>query len=78
MFSVTVECGATEMLAKVNSLVLFQGRAYARDRPTTCSVDVRKALEFTLPIQLNGQSCGTKLQVRLISLSLLHLNQSTI
>lgn len=62
--SVSVSCGATEMTAKVTSLALFQGRVYARDRPTTCSVDVHNATEFHLPIQLTGSECATKLVVR--------------
>ncbi|KFM57155.1 hypothetical protein X975_21513, partial [Stegodyphus mimosarum] len=47
------------MLAQVRTNALFKGKLYAKGKPLTCSTDVSNSLEFSLPIPLKGENCGT-------------------
>lgn len=51
------------MKAKVTSSTLFQGKLYARERPTSCFVDIANSMDFSLPIQLKGDECATEEEV---------------
>ncbi|RWS31259.1 hypothetical protein B4U80_01867 [Leptotrombidium deliense] len=57
--SMTVDCESDMMNAVIHSNTLFQGKVYTRDRPQSCFVDVGNAMQFSLPIQLSGDECGT-------------------
>uniref|UniRef100_T1K7E7 ZP domain-containing protein n=1 Tax=Tetranychus urticae TaxID=32264 RepID=T1K7E7_TETUR len=59
-FDVSIDCGPDMMKAKVTSSTLFQGKLYARERPTSCFVDIANSMDFTLPIQLKGDDCATQ------------------
>ncbi|XP_074595259.1 uncharacterized protein LOC141850520 [Brevipalpus obovatus] len=58
-FDVSIECEPNVMRAKVISNTLFQGKLYARERPSSCFVDVSNSMEFSIPIGLKGDDCGT-------------------
>ncbi|XP_035206202.1 uncharacterized protein LOC118181224 isoform X2 [Stegodyphus dumicola] len=57
--SVSVDCRQDLMLAQVRTNALFKGKLYAKGKPLTCSTDVSNSLEFSLPIPLKGENCGT-------------------
>lgn len=68
--TVSVNCESDYMIANVQSSTIFGGKLYTRERPTACFVDVGYSMDFSLPILLNGNECGTKAEVRIPHVSL--------
>lgn len=56
-YQITVECKGTEMLAKISTSTLFDGKVYAKDRPNSCVLDVRNATEFEMILPYNDVNC---------------------
>ena len=51
------------MVAKVRTNRVFDGRMYGKTRPNSCTVDVRKSLDFELHIGFNDINCDVKQDV---------------
>ncbi|RWS29593.1 uncharacterized protein B4U80_07753, partial [Leptotrombidium deliense] len=61
--NVTVECSARQMIARVKSSKLFNGKVYSKTKPSSCINDVSNALDFELTLPYNDLTCDvTQLQ----------------
>ncbi|XP_064113013.1 uncharacterized protein LOC135219835 [Macrobrachium nipponense] len=56
-YQITVECRGNEMLAKISTSTLFDGKVYAKDRPNSCVMDVRNATDFEMILPYNDVNC---------------------
>lgn len=59
-YNVTIECRAGDMLAKIRTSKLFDGKVYAKGAPKSCSIDVKNALEFELQMPFQDIECNVR------------------
>ncbi|KAG5673720.1 hypothetical protein PVAND_003740 [Polypedilum vanderplanki] len=59
-YNVTIECRANEMIAKIRTSKLFDGKVYAKGAPNSCSTDVKNALEFELKMGYQNIDCNVR------------------
>lgn len=59
-YNVTIDCRATDMIVRVKTNRIFNGKLYAKERPNSCVVDVSKALEFELKLGYQELGCDVK------------------
>ncbi|XP_036325298.1 uncharacterized protein LOC118738469 [Rhagoletis pomonella] len=57
-YNVTIECGAIDMVARIRTSKLFDGKVYAKGSPKSCAVDVRTALDFELRMGYQNLECN--------------------
>ena len=51
------------MVAKVRTNRVFDGRMYGKTRPNSCTVDVRRSLDFELYLGFNDIDCDVKQEI---------------
>ncbi|XP_073816775.1 uncharacterized protein [Musca autumnalis] len=61
-YNVTIECGAGDMIARIRTSKLFDGKVYAKGSPKSCSVDVKNSLEFELKMGYQDLECNVRQQ----------------
>ncbi|XP_037816602.1 uncharacterized protein LOC119606991, partial [Lucilia sericata] len=61
-YNVTIECGASDMVARIRTSKLFDGKVYAKGSPKSCSVDVKNNLEFELRMGYSDLECNVRQQ----------------
>ncbi|XP_075147335.1 uncharacterized protein LOC142221448 [Haematobia irritans] len=61
-YNVTIECGAGDMVARIRTSKLFDGKVYAKGSPKSCSVDVKSSLEFELKMGYQDLECNVRQQ----------------
>ncbi|XP_038104913.1 uncharacterized protein LOC6036502 [Culex quinquefasciatus] len=59
-YNVSIECRAGDMIAKIRTSKLFDGKVYAKGAPNSCSVDVKSALEFELRMGYQDIDCNVR------------------
>ncbi|KAI1289639.1 hypothetical protein HDE_09128 [Halotydeus destructor] len=59
-FNVTIECGAKNMKAVIQTNRIFGGKVYDKTKPNSCVNDVKSTLEFSLDMNYNDISCDVK------------------
>lgn len=59
-YNVSIDCTAGEMIAKIRTSKLFNGKVYAKGSPNSCSVDVKSSLEFELHMGFNDVDCNVR------------------
>lgn len=59
-YNVTIECRAGDMIAKVKTSKVFDGKVYAKGAPNSCSVDVKNALDFELRMGYQDLECNVR------------------
>lgn len=59
-YNVSIECRSGDMVAKIKTSKLFDGKVYAKGSPNSCSVDVKNSLEFELRMGLNDIDCNVR------------------
>ena len=59
-YNVSIECHASDMVAKIKTSKVFDGKVYAKGSPNSCSVDVKGALEFELRMGYNDLECNVR------------------
>lgn len=59
-YNVSIECRAGDMLAKIKTSKLFDGKVYAKGSPNSCSVDVKGSLEFELRMGYHDIECNVR------------------
>ncbi|XP_055849060.1 uncharacterized protein LOC129914045 [Episyrphus balteatus] len=59
-YNVTIECGAGDMIARIRTSKLFDGKVYAKGSPKSCSVDVKTSLDFELRMGYNDLECNVR------------------
>lgn len=59
-YNVSIECRAGDMVAKIRTSKLFDGKVYAKGAPNSCSVDVKSSLEFELRMGYQDIECNVR------------------
>jgi hypothetical protein len=59
-YNVTIECRSADMVAKIKTSKIFDGKVYAKGSPNSCSVDVKNALEFELRMGYQDLECNVR------------------
>lgn len=59
-YNVTIECRASDMIAKIRTSKLFDGKVYAKGAPNSCSIDVKNSLEFELRMGYQDIECNVR------------------
>ncbi|KAH8388362.1 hypothetical protein KR093_005132, partial [Drosophila rubida] len=59
-YNVTIECGAGDMVARIRTSKLFDGKVYAKGAPKSCAVDVNSALDFELRMGYQNLECNVR------------------
>lgn len=59
-YNVSIECRAGDMIAKIRTSKLFDGKVYAKGSPNSCSVDVKSSLEFELRMGYQDIDCNVR------------------
>ncbi|XP_058129267.1 uncharacterized protein LOC131289165 [Anopheles ziemanni] len=59
-YNVSIECRAGDMIAKIRTSKLFDGKVYAKGSPNSCAVDVKSALEFELRMGYQDIDCNVR------------------
>ncbi|XP_046865368.1 uncharacterized protein LOC6647167 [Drosophila willistoni] len=59
-YNVTIECGGGDMLARIRTSKLFNGKVYAKGAPKSCAVDVKSALDFELRMSYHDLECNVR------------------
>ncbi|XP_053946412.1 uncharacterized protein LOC128855489 [Anastrepha ludens] len=57
-YNVTIECGAADMIARIRTSKLFDGKVYAKGSPKSCAVDVKNALDFEIRMGYQNLECN--------------------
>ncbi|KAK7083735.1 hypothetical protein SK128_028382 [Halocaridina rubra] len=56
-FQVSLECKGAEMLAKISTSTVFDGKVYVKDKPNSCVKDIRNAIDFEIVLPYNDINC---------------------
>lgn len=59
-YNVTIECHAGDMVAKIRTSKLFDGKVYAKGSPNSCAIDVKNSLEFELRMGYQDIECNVR------------------
>ncbi|GFQ71758.1 uncharacterized protein TNCT_730661 [Trichonephila clavata] len=59
-YNVTIQCKAREMIAKVKTSKVFNGRIYAKTRPNSCVADVANSVDFEIKMAYHDLNCDVK------------------
>ncbi|XP_037944045.1 uncharacterized protein LOC119676859 [Teleopsis dalmanni] len=59
-YNVTVECGSGDMIARIRTSKLFDGKIYAKGSPKSCAVDVKKSLDFEIRMGYQDLECNVR------------------
>lgn len=59
-YNVSIECRAGDMVAKIRTSKIFNGKVYAKGSPKSCSVDIKNALEFELRMGYQDIECNVR------------------
>ncbi len=57
---VTILCHSREMIAKVKTSKVFDGKIYAKSKPNICVNDISNKLEFEIKMKYNDVECDVK------------------
>lgn len=61
-YNVSIDCLAGDMVARIQTSKLFNGKVYAKGSPNSCVQDVKGALEFELRMGYDDLECNVKQQ----------------
>lgn len=59
-YNVSIECKAGEMITKIRTSKLFDGKVYAKGSPKHCSINVNNSLEFDFRMGYNDLECNVR------------------
>ncbi|CAH2040521.1 unnamed protein product, partial [Iphiclides podalirius] len=59
-YNVSIDCRAGDMVARIQTSKLFDGKIYAKGSPNSCVVDVKQSLEFELHMGYDNIECNVK------------------
>ncbi|XP_030370990.1 uncharacterized protein LOC115621471 [Scaptodrosophila lebanonensis] len=59
-YNVSIECRAGEMITKIRTSKLFDGKVYAKGAPKSCAVNVNSSLEFDFRMGYNDLECNVR------------------
>ncbi|KAK9505822.1 hypothetical protein O3M35_009797 [Rhynocoris fuscipes] len=61
-YNVSIDCRSGDMVAKIKTSKLFNGKIYAKGSPNSCVKDVKGSLEFELTMAYDDIECNIKHQ----------------
>ncbi|BES92750.1 Hypothetical protein NTJ_05559 [Nesidiocoris tenuis] len=61
-YNVSIDCRSGDMVAKIKTSKLFNGKIYAKGSPNSCVQDVKGSLEFELHMAYDDVECNVKHQ----------------
>lgn len=61
-YNVSIDCRSGDMVAKIKTSKLFNGKIYAKGSPNSCVQDVKGSLEFELHMAYDNIECNVKHQ----------------
>ncbi|CAG0881310.1 unnamed protein product [Darwinula stevensoni] len=56
-YNIEVQCRGTDMLAKIKSTKLFNGKIYAKESPMGCMSSIQDSMEFELSMPYESKAC---------------------
>lgn len=59
-YNVSIECRANDMIARIRTSKLFDGKVYAKGSPKSCSADVKNSLDFELQMGYQDLECNVR------------------
>ncbi|KAM8704693.1 hypothetical protein ACLKA7_009194 [Drosophila subpalustris] len=59
-YNVSIDCRSGEMITKIRTSKLFDGKVYAKGAPKSCAVNVNNSLEFDLRMRYNDLECNVR------------------
>ncbi|XP_017771781.1 PREDICTED: uncharacterized protein LOC108559140 [Nicrophorus vespilloides] len=59
-YNVSIDCRSGDMVARIQTSKLFDGKIYAKGSPSTCVRDVNNSLEFELAMAYDNLECNVK------------------
>lgn len=59
-YNVTIECRSADMVAKIKTSKIFDGKVYAKGSPNSCAIDVKNSLEFELRMGYQDLECNVR------------------
>ncbi|KAH8326471.1 hypothetical protein KR067_008776 [Drosophila pandora] len=59
-YNVSIDCRSGEMVTKIRTSKLFDGKVYAKGAPKSCAVNVNNSLEFDLRMRYNDLECNVR------------------
>ncbi|XP_055373821.1 uncharacterized protein LOC129607110 [Condylostylus longicornis] len=59
-YNVSIECRGNDMVARIRTSKLFNGKVYAKGSPKSCSVDVKSSLDFELRMGYSDLECNVR------------------
>ena len=61
-YNVSIDCRSGDMVARIKTSKLFNGKIYAKGSPNSCVRDVRGSLEFELTMAYDDVECNVRQQ----------------
>lgn len=61
-YNVSIDCRSGDMVARIKTSKLFNGKIYAKGSPNSCVEDVRGSLEFELKMAYDDVECNVRQQ----------------
>ncbi|XP_050303993.1 uncharacterized protein LOC126741569 isoform X2 [Anthonomus grandis grandis] len=59
-YNVSIDCRSGDMIAKIQTSKLFDGKIYAKGSPNSCVQDVNNSLEFELSMAYDNLECNVR------------------
>lgn len=59
-YNVTIDCRSGDMVARIKTSKIFNGKIYAKGSPNTCINDIENSLEFELQMPYNDIECNVE------------------
>ncbi|XP_066251225.1 uncharacterized protein [Euwallacea similis] len=59
-YNVTIDCRSGDMIAKIQTSKVFDGKIYAKGSPNSCVRDVNNSLEFELSMAYDNLECNVR------------------
>jgi PAN domain len=59
-YNVSIECHSKDMVARIRTSKLFDGKVYAKGSPNSCSIDVKNSLDFELRMAYQDIECNVR------------------
>ncbi|XP_046406452.1 uncharacterized protein LOC124171342 [Ischnura elegans] len=59
-YNVTIDCRATDMVARIQTNRIFNGKVYVKARPNSCVLNVTNSLEFELNLGYHDLNCDVQ------------------
>lgn len=59
-YNVTIDCRSGDMVAKIRTSKIFNGKIYAKGSPSSCVNDVSSSLDFELRMAYNDIECNVR------------------